>query len=92
MWAEILLELRERARAGVTTASSIGTPRRRSSSGVSSRPSSATRPEDAPPYPAVVCLSVNEEIVHGIPGSRRRWKEGDILSLDFGVELEGLSR
>ncbi len=35
-------------------------------------------------YPAVLCTSVNEEVVHGIP-SDRVLKEGDILSLDFGV-------
>src|ERR1700730_15080987 len=39
-------------------------------------------------YPAVVCTSVNEEVVHAIPGSRRL-KEGDILSLDIGIFLNG---
>lgn len=39
-------------------------------------------------YPASLCVSVNEEIVHGIP-SRRRLQEGDIVSLDFGVVYEG---
>jgi methionyl aminopeptidase len=38
-------------------------------------------------YPAVLCASVNEEVVHGIP-SDRVLKEGDILSLDFGVVYE----
>lgn len=38
-------------------------------------------------YPAVLCTSVNEEVVHGIP-SERVLKEGDILSLDFGVVYE----
>lgn len=36
-------------------------------------------------FPAALCTSVNEEIVHGIPSSARVLKEGDILSLDFGV-------
>ena len=40
-------------------------------------------------YPGSVCTSINQEIVHGIPSPSRRVKEGDILSLDFGVELEG---
>src|SRR5512137_861779 len=35
-------------------------------------------------YPASVCVSVNDEVVHGIPG-KRVLKEGDIVSLDFGV-------
>lgn len=41
------------------------------------------------PYPASVCISVNDEIVHGIPGERVL-KEGDIVGLDFGVKHEGL--
>src|SRR5271154_2469825 len=40
-------------------------------------------------YPGSVCTSINEEVVHGIPSPKRRVKEGDILSLDFGVELNG---
>ena len=39
-------------------------------------------------YPASLCTSVNEEIIHGIPSSRRL-REGDIVSLDFGVILDG---
>jgi methionyl aminopeptidase len=39
-------------------------------------------------YPAHVCTSVNDEVVHGIPG-RRVLREGDILSLDVGVAYEG---
>jgi methionyl aminopeptidase len=39
-------------------------------------------------YPASLCVSINEEIVHGIPSSRRL-KEGDVVSLDFGVVYNG---
>jgi methionyl aminopeptidase len=39
-------------------------------------------------YPATVCVSVNDEIVHGIPGDRVL-KEGDIVSLDFGAKFQG---
>jgi methionyl aminopeptidase len=39
-------------------------------------------------YPATVCASVNDEVVHGIP-SKRTLKAGDILSLDMGVKLDG---
>jgi methionyl aminopeptidase len=39
-------------------------------------------------YPASLCTSVNEEVVHGIPGTRKL-SEGDILSLDFGAIWEG---
>lgn len=41
-----------------------------------------------PPYPATVCVSVNEEIVHGIPG-KRVLKEGDVVSLDLGCTYKG---
>lgn len=40
-------------------------------------------------YPCVLCTSVNNEIVHGIPSEKRRLKEGDIVSIDCGVVLEG---
>ncbi|MCC5915558.1 MAG: type I methionyl aminopeptidase [Balneolaceae bacterium] len=40
------------------------------------------------PFPATLCISVNEEVVHGIPGSRKL-EEGDIVSVDCGVEKEG---
>jgi methionyl aminopeptidase len=40
-------------------------------------------------YPAAVCTSVNEEVVHGIPKKERILKEGDIISLDCGLILEG---
>src|SRR4030095_13370290 len=45
-------------------------------------------PMGLPPYPAVVCTSVNDVIVHGIP-NRARLQEGDILGLDFGAIFEG---
>ena len=40
-------------------------------------------------YPCVLCTSVNEEIVHGIPSEKRVLKEGDIVSIDCGVVLDG---
>jgi methionyl aminopeptidase len=40
-------------------------------------------------YPCSLCTSINQEVVHGIPSERRALKEGDILSMDFGVELDG---
>lgn len=39
-------------------------------------------------YPACICASINEQVVHGIP-SGRRLKEGDLLSIDLGVFYEG---
>lgn len=40
-------------------------------------------------YPGSLCASINSEVIHGIPSPKRKLKEGDILSLDFGVELDG---
>lgn len=40
-------------------------------------------------YPASICVSVNEEVVHGIPSKKKRLKEGDIVSLDAGVIYNG---
>ncbi len=40
------------------------------------------------PFPAVTCMSFNEEVVHGIPGERKL-AEGDILSIDMGCQLKG---
>ena len=40
------------------------------------------------PFPAVACISVNEQLVHGLPGPRRL-KEGDVVSIDIGVQYQG---
>lgn len=40
------------------------------------------------PYPASICVSINEELVHGIPGTRKL-KEGDIVSVDCGTVFQG---
>lgn len=42
-----------------------------------------------PPFPAVICISVNDEVVHGIPGERILM-DGDIVGLDFGVDYKGM--
>jgi methionyl aminopeptidase len=40
-------------------------------------------------FPATVCISINEEVVHGIPSAQRRVKEGDIVGLDLGCIVDG---
>ncbi len=40
-------------------------------------------------YPFVLCTSVNEEIIHGMPSAKRKLKAGDIISIDTGVQLNG---
>jgi methionyl aminopeptidase len=86
--AEILLEVRALARPGVTT----GELDHEASRSIERRGVVSSfqgyGPHGLPPYPAVMCMSLNEEIVHGIPGPRVL-EEGDILSLDFGVSVDG---
>ena len=45
-------------------------------------------PGGRPPYPGAICYSVNDELVHGIPGARRL-HEGDVVSIDLGVTYRG---
>jgi len=40
------------------------------------------------PYPAAICISINDEVIHGIP-SKRRIREGDLVSLDCGIDIGG---
>lgn len=86
--AEILLLLREAAGPGVTTGELDELASQELSRRGLKSPFIGYAPGGLPPYPAVLCVSVNDEIVHGIPGSREL-VEGDILSLDFGVDHKG---
>ena len=81
--ARILAELRRMASPGVTTAE------------LDAFAEQQVRAAGASPafkgyhgYPATVCVSVNEQVVHGIP-SARRLEEGDILSIDMGAQMDG---
>lgn len=42
-----------------------------------------------PPFPASICASINDEVVHGIPSPQRRVREGDVVSLDVGCIWQG---
>jgi methionyl aminopeptidase len=86
--AEVLAELRERARPGVTTSELDGIA------------AEMTRRRGAVPafkgyevagrvFPRSLCISVNHEVIHGIPSERRVLQDGDIVGLDFGVRYEG---
>lgn len=46
--------------------------------------------EDENPYPATICASINDEIVHAIPSGKKVIKEGDIVKIDIGMEFEGM--
>jgi methionyl aminopeptidase len=86
--AEILLELRAHARPGVTTGELDEIAHQALKKRGLNSPFLGYAPGGVAPYPAVLCASINEEIVHGIPGAREL-REGDIISLDFGVESRG---
>ena len=85
---EILLILREAARPGVTTGELNDLAGGELKKRKVNSPFLGYAPGGLPAYPGVICASVNDEVVHGIPGSREL-QEGDILSLDFGVETGG---
>ena len=42
-----------------------------------------------PPFPGVICASLNDEVVHGIPSMRRRLADGDVVSIDIGCIVDG---
>ncbi len=86
--AEILLELRELVCPGVSTEDLAQHAEKAiKDRGVVSS-FKGYDPHGLPKYPAVLCVSVNDEIVHGIPGSREL-EESDIVGLDFGVAVDG---
>ncbi len=86
--AEVLERMREWVAPGVTTAEL----NRKAEDLILRRggiPSFKGYPPGSPyPFPAVICTSINEELVHGIPGPRAL-KEGDIISIDVGVIYDG---
>jgi methionyl aminopeptidase len=86
--AEILLDLAQRVKPGVTT----GELDEYAEKAIAERGVKSSfkgyDPLGLPAYPAVLCVSVNDEIVHGIPGPREL-RDGDIVSLDFGVSVDG---
>ncbi|MDP6052587.1 MAG: type I methionyl aminopeptidase, partial [Candidatus Latescibacteria bacterium] len=47
------------------------------------------RPTNHPAFPATICSSINDEVVHGIPSKSRKLHEGDIIGLDFAMVLDG---
>jgi methionyl aminopeptidase len=42
-----------------------------------------------PPFPGVICASLNDEVVHGIPSTKRRLADGDVVSIDIGCIVDG---
>ncbi|HZC08233.1 MAG TPA: type I methionyl aminopeptidase [Ktedonobacterales bacterium] len=86
---EILEVLRAAAKPGVTTgeldALAVRELARRNATSNFKGYSPA---KGTPPFTGVICASVNEEVVHGVPG-KRALKEGDLIALDFGAIVDG---
>jgi methionyl aminopeptidase len=86
--AEILAVIAERARPGVTTGEldAIAEEQTRKRGAV---PAFKGYTVGGRTFPATVCVSINDEVVHGIPSRQRVLRDGDIVGLDFGVSYEG---
>ncbi len=82
--AVVLLELEYQIRPGTTTAD-LDAMAERAALALGATPAF----KGYLGYPASLCASINDEIVHGIPSPRRVLKEGDVVSLDFGVHYKG---
>ncbi len=85
--ADILDVLRAELRPGVTTGEldDIAARMMRDAGAVSSFLGYGSNP----PFPGVICASINDEVVHGIPSRRRRLAEGDVVSVDVGCIVDG---
>jgi methionyl aminopeptidase len=88
--ADVLKEVAALVTPGVTTAeldiaAEEGITKRDCKSAfLGYQPDGASRP-----YPAVLCVSINDEVVHGIPSDKRVLRSGDIVSLDLGLSYKG---
>lgn len=86
----ILLALKEAAKEGVTLMDLERKAREMLKDAGASSAFLHYKPEGAKkPYPAVLCTSLNDQIVHGVP-TETKLEEGDILKIDFGVVFDGM--
>lgn len=87
---KILQELKGLVRPGVTTLDlETVAERMMSDAGVTPAFKGYPGPAGGTKYPFVLCTSVNDEVVHGMPSQKRVLKEGDIVSIDTGVQMDG---
>ena len=88
--AGVLSKLQECAKPGVSTAQLDQLALRMTAeAGAEALFKGVRSPQARRPFPGAICASVNDEVVHGIPSKGTVLKEGDILSIDFGVRLNG---
>jgi methionyl aminopeptidase len=88
--ASVLLKLKEIAEPGMTTAwlDSVAL-QMVANAGAEALFKGVRSPVARIPFPGAICASINEQVVHGIPSEDIKLKNGDILSIDFGVRLNG---
>jgi methionyl aminopeptidase len=88
--AGVLLKLQEIARPGVSTAflDEVAADMT-AQAGAQPLFKGVRSPYAKVPFPGVICASINEQVVHGIPSNQVILKQGDILSVDFGVRFRG---
>ena len=88
--ADVLSKLQERAGQGITTAELDRIALQMTAdAGAKALFKGVRSPNARIPFPGAVCTSINEQIVHGIPSENVRLAKGDILSIDFGIGLDG---
>ncbi|MFC1677600.1 type I methionyl aminopeptidase [Planctomycetota bacterium] len=88
--AGVLLKLKELAVPGVTTAELDEVAlEMTAAAGAHALFKGVKNPYGHNPFPGAICASLNEQIVHGIPSAKCKLSDGDILSVDFGVKLDG---
>jgi methionyl aminopeptidase len=88
--ADVLSELQRIAAPGVTTGHLDEVALQMAAqAGADALFKGVRSPQARKPFPGAICASVNDEVVHGIPSETVSLKDGDILSIDFGVRLNG---
>ena len=88
--AEVLLKFKEVVKPGVTTGELDKIALEMTAqAGAQALFKGVRSPYAKNPFPGAICASVNEQIVHGIPSELVKLNQGDILSVDFGVKLNG---
>lgn len=88
--AEVLSKLKEAAKPGVATGYlNRVAAQMTDDAGAEALFKGVCNPNAPMPFPGAICASINEQVVHGIPSDDVKLKQGDILSIDFGVRLNG---
>ena len=88
--ANVLSQLKEMAEPGMTTARLDTIALQMAiEAGAEALFKGVRSPVSNTPFPGAICASINEQVVHGIPSKHTKLREGDILSVDFGVRLNG---